>query len=396
MSHPRNPLDVVSNNVRQIEISAIKEMAMLSAQVKDAVSLTWGLPSFQTPDYIRKAVKQQLDLDPDIGKYTLPDGLKELRTLVASRHQQETGINVDADKNIIISAGNMQGLNILFHSILDSGDEVILTDPCFASHIQQIKLCGAQPVYWPLDEEADWQPNLALLPELISHRTKAIVLVSPSNPTGKIFSKDDLIKIGQFAKERGLLIIVDDPYSQFIYDDRSNYFNLAELDELADHIVYLFTFSKCFAMSGWRLGYIILPETLKQQVLKVQDANIICAPRTSQVAGIAALSQPPVHFDSFRHILAQRRDLICQRLDNLPHVFDYVRPEGAYYVFPRIVTEHSNSHDFALKLLQEIQVTVTPGAAFGPSGEHHIRMAYCVSDDSINQAFDRMDAYFAT
>lgn len=367
---------------------------MLSAQVKDAVSLTWGVPSFQTPEYIREAVKMQLDLDQDIGKYTLPDGLREFRQQVAHRHEQETGVLVDADKNIIITAGNMQGLNILFHSLLDPGDEVILTDPCFASHIQQIKLCGGQPIYWPLDEENGWQADLGLLPKLISHRTKAIVMVSPSNPTGTLFDKDELITIGRLAKEHDLLVIIDDPYSQFIYGHSNRYFNLASASEFSDHIVYLFTFSKCYAMSGWRLGYMILPDWLKQQVLKVQDANIICAPRISQVAGMAALSEPPVHIDEFRTILSRRRELICQRLDKLPHVFEYVKPQGAYYVFPKIVAEHSNSHDFACQLLQQIQVTLTPGAAFGPSGEHHVRMAYCVSDDVINLAFDRMDKYF--
>ncbi|MFW2372752.1 MAG: pyridoxal phosphate-dependent aminotransferase [Gammaproteobacteria bacterium] len=394
MISQRNRLKAISENVLQIEISAIKEMAILSAQVKDAVSLAWGLPSFQTPDYIRETVKQQLDLDRDIGKYTLPDGLKEFREQVAQRHQQETGVSVDADKNIMITAGNMEGLNILFHSILDPGDEVILTDPCFASHIQQIKLCGGQAIYWPLDEEKGWQVDLTLLPNLINHRTKAIVMVSPSNPTGKIFSKENLIKIGQLARDHGLLVIIDDPYSQFIYENNNHYFNLATVEEFSDHVIYLFTFSKCFAMSGWRLGYMILPEELKQQVLKVQDANIICAPRISQVAGMAALSQPPVHFEAFRNILSKRRELICQRLDNLPHVFEYVKPDGAYYVFPKILTEHSSSHDFAIQLLKQIKVTLTPGAAFGPSGEHHVRMAYCVSNDVINQAFDRMDKYF--
>lgn len=395
MSSPRKSSDIITDNIRQIEMSAIKKMAILSAQVKDAVSLTWGLPSFETPEYIRQAVKRQLDIDQDIGKYTLPDGLKEFRQLVAQRHKVETGVTVDADKNIMITAGNMQGTNILFHSIINLGDEIILTDPCFVSHIQQIKLCGGKPVFWPLDEDNGWQPDLSLLPDLISDRTKAIVIVSPSNPTGTIFSKAELLKIAELAREHGLLVIVDDPYSLFVYDNNHRYFNLASASEFSEHVAYLFSFSKCFAMSGWRLAYMILPEWLKQQVLKVHDANIICAPRISQVAGIAALSEPPLHFDEFKTILAQRRELICQRLDNLPHVFEYVKPDGAYYVFPKIITEHTTSYDFACELLKQIHVALTPGSAFGPSGEHHVRMAYCVTEDIINQAFDRIDKYFA-
>lgn len=394
MSHPRNQAEMVSDAVRQIEMSAIKRMAILSAQVKDAVSLTWGVPSFQTPAYIREAVKQQLDHDPDIGKYSFPDGLKELRQRVAQRHEQETGVAVDADKNIMITAGNMQGMNILLHSIINYGDEIILPDPCFASHIQQIKLCGGQPVFWPMNEAKGWQPDMERLPALINHKTKAIVIVSPSNPTGTVFCKEELVKIGQLAKEHGLLVIVDDPYSLFLYENNNRYFNLAAAREFSDQVIYLFSFSKCFAMSGWRLAYMILPEWLKRQVLKVHDANIICAPRISQVAGMAALSEPPVHFAEYKTILAKRRELICQRLDNLSHVFEYVRPEGAYYVFPKILVGHTSSSDFACQLLTQIGVTLTPGSAFGPSGESHVRMAYCVSEDVINQAFDRMDRHF--
>ena len=174
--------DIVFKNVLESRLSAIKEMAMLSAGVQGAASLTWGLPSFRTPDYIREGVKQALDDDFDAGKYTLPDGLPALRELVVAEHYAKTGIRLDADRNILISAGNMQGLNTLFHTMLDPGDEIILTDPCFASHIQQINLFSGKPVYWPLDESNNWSLNLDILPELITGKTQAIVLVSPSNP----------------------------------------------------------------------------------------------------------------------------------------------------------------------------------------------------------------------
>ena len=180
--------DIVSTNVHEARISAIKVMAILSARVEGAASLTWGLPSFRTPEYIRRGVKQCLDEDLDTGKYTLPDGLPELRELVVEKHKATTGIDVDADENVMISAGNMQGLNTLFHTMLDPGDEIILTDPCFASHIQQINLFSGKPVYWPLDENNNWSLDIDLLPDLITDKTQAIVLVSPSNPTGKIFS----------------------------------------------------------------------------------------------------------------------------------------------------------------------------------------------------------------
>lgn len=367
---------------------------MLSAKMEGAVSLTWGLPSFQTPEYIRQGVKQFLDNDVDAGKYTLPDGLPELRELVVTKHREKTGIEVNADEHVMISAGNMQALNTLFHTMLDPGDEIILTDPCFASHIQQIILFSGIPVYWPLDENKNWALDVELLPGLITEKTQAIVLVSPSNPTGKIFSREELMRVGEIAKQHNILLIIDDPYSDFVYENKDKYFNLASVESLKDHLVYLYSFSKSYAMSGWRLSYMVMPAELKREALKVHDATMICAPRISQLAGIVALSQPSNHKQAFEKVLQRRRELIYQRLDNVPHVFSSHKPEGAYYVFPKIVIAHSDAKTFAIELLNQAKVAVTPGSAFGPSGEHHVRLAYCVADDSINLAFDRIEKQF--
>jgi aspartate/methionine/tyrosine aminotransferase len=386
----------ISSNVAGIAVSGIKEMSILSARVPDVASLAWGLPSFRTPANIRKAIQEALDNDLDIGKYSLPDGLPELRAAAAGEHERKTGVAADADRNVMISAGNMQALNSLFHAILDQDDEIILTDPGFASHFLQIQLCGGKPVSWPLDESRRWSLDVDSLPELITRKTKAILLVSPSNPTGSIFSEEELLRVAEIAAEHELLILLDDPYSFLIYENQGDCFNLAAANRHQDRIAYCFTFSKAFAMSGWRLGYMILPEAIKKQVMKVHDATMICAPRISQVAGLAALQgdRAPVH--EFRQILADRRRLICARLDRVDHVFDYIKPQGAYYVFPRILVEHEDSLEFSLRLLEETKVTVTPGAAFGHQGEHHVRMAYCVAEDVINTAFDRIEAYFPT
>ena len=384
----------IARAVAGIELSAIKEMAMRSARVEGAASLTWGLPSFRTPEPIRRAVEAALERDPDIGKYALPDGLPDLRRAAAEAHRAATGVTVDPDENVLVTAGNMQGLNALFHTVIDPGDEIVVTDPGFASHVQQIRMCGGVPVFWPLDEAGGWGLDVDALPGLITGRTKAIVLVSPSNPTGAIFPEAALRRVGEIALERDLLILLDDPYCHFTYENAARYFNLSAVPELGDRLAYLFTFSKAHAMSGWRLGYMIVPGALKRQALKVHDATLICTPRISQIAGLAALGGDGAHLAEFEAVLARRRTLICARLDRLGHVFRYSRPEGAYYVFPRIVAEHTDSRSFALDLLDRAHVTVTPGAAFGPTGEHHVRMAYCVEDAVIETAFDRMEAYF--
>jgi aspartate/methionine/tyrosine aminotransferase len=375
-------------------MSAIKEMAMRASRLPDVASLTWGLPSFATPPHIRAAVESALRQDPDVGKYSLPDGLPELREAIAESHARITGVRVSASDNVIVTAGNMQGVKALLDTILEPGDEVIVSDPGFASHIQQILLSGGVPVYWPLDEARGWGVDTASLEARVTARTRAIILITPSNPTGVVFERADLLEVAKVAQRHGLLVILDDPYSHFLFDTASPCFNLASETAFADNIAYLFTFSKCHAMSGWRLGYAILPSELKRQMLKVHDAMLICAPRPSQVAGLAALRGGDRHLAEFAGILKARRDLICERLDRLQHVFSYVRPKGAYYVFPRIMADHLNARSFAIDLLESSRVCVTPGDAFGPSGEGHVRMAFCVPEEEIEKAFDRLEKRF--
>ncbi len=384
----------ISRAVARIEVSAIKRMAMLGAATPGSVSLAWGLPSFPTPEPIRRAVADALAADPDIGKYALPDGVKELREAAAAEHQARTGVAVDPDRQIIVTAGNMQGLNALFHTLLEPGDEVILTDPGFSSHYLQIRLCGGRPVPWKLNEDEDWSLDPGALERLVGPSTKAIVLVTPSNPTGRIFTEAALRRVGEIALARGVLLVLDDPYSRFTYGSEPTSFNLASLPELKDSLAYHFTFSKSYAMSGWRIAYAVLPPELKPQVLKVHDATVICAPRIAQVAALAALKAPPDHIAEFSAVLERRRALICERLDAMSHAFSYARPQGAYYVFPRLLMPHQDSLSFATHLVAECGVVVTPGSAFGPSGEHHVRMAYCVEDTAIEEAFDRLERHF--
>jgi aspartate/methionine/tyrosine aminotransferase len=385
---------LIASRSRDLAISAIKDMALRSARVEGAASLAWGLPSFRTPKPIRCAVAQALSEDPQIGMYALPTGLPESRAAAAQEHFRRTGRDVDPDRQVIITAGNMEGINTLLQVILSPGDEVILTDPGFVSHIQQIAFHGGVPVFWRMDEAGGWQLDLDALPDLVGPRTKAIVLVTPSNPTGRILTEDLLRAAADIAMKHRILIILDDPYSHFLFEGAERYFNLAAAPEYAEIVAYFFTFSKSYAMSGWRAGYAVLPAALRDQMVKIHDLTMICTPRISQVAAVAALATEPIHLAQFCAVLGRRRRLICDRLDRLAHIFQYAAPEGAYYVFPRVVDARASSVEFAYKLLDEIRVTVTPGSAFGPSGEHHVRMAYCVEDDMINLAFDRMDRHF--
>ncbi len=383
-----------SNRISELALSAIKDMAMRAAKLDDVATLAWGLPSFRTPTHIRDAVCQALKNDPDAGKYTLPDGMVALREAVAQTHHESTGILTCADRNVLVTAGNMQGVKVVLDTILKVDDEVILTDPCFVSHLLQLKISGGKPIFWPLQEKQGWAAKIDALEPLITSRTRAIILVTPSNPTGTVLQRSHLLAVADIARRHDLLIILDDPYSRFVFDEPNQYFKLASLDDLAARVVYLFTFSKCHAMSGWRLGYAVVPEELKRQMLKVHDSTLICAPRPSQIAGLAALTGDQQHLRDFTSTLKRRRSLICERLDRVRHVFSYVKPEGAYYVFPRIEAAHVNSRQFAIDLLKQAKVCVTPGSAFGPSGENHVRMSFCVAEDEINKAFDRIEKAF--
>lgn len=387
---------LVASRSRDLGISAIKEMSIRSARLPDAASLAWGVPSFRTPEPIRAAVAQALESDPKLGMYTLPAGLPDVCRAAATAQQNRTGQPVDPDRAIMITAGNMEGLNTIFSVLIDPGDEVIVTDPGFVSHISQIRFNGGIPVYWKLDEGRDWAPDVAALPSLIGPRTKAIILVSPSNPTGTILSEATLRAVAKLARDNGILVIIDDPYSHFLYENRSQHFELTSLPEYTQNIVYLFTFSKCYAMSGWRAGYMVMPTALRAEVVKVHDLTMICTPRISQIAARAALQGDQSHLIEFERTLGRRRALICDRLDRLGHVFQYVRPQGAYYVFPRVLDAKLDDVSFAHQLLDRAHVAVTPGSAFGPSGQDHVRMAFCVEDDVINTAFDRMEAHFGT
>ena len=379
---------------RALAMSAIKEMSILSARVPDAASLAWGLPSFRTPEPIRSAVARALEGDPMIGMYALPGGLPELATAAADEHRRRTGLTVDPASRVMIPAGNMEGLQMIFQAILDPGDEVIVTDPGFVSHISQIRFSGGVPVFWKMDEARGWELDVETLPALVGPRSKAIVIVSPSNPTGTILSEASLRAAAGIARDNGLLIIIDDPYSRFTYENRDRFFDLAAVPEFADHVAYLFTFSKAYAMSGWRVAYMVVPAALRAEIVKIHDLTMICTPRISQVAALAALQAGPAHLAEFEATLNRRRNLICERLDRVPHVFGYVRPQGAYYVFPRILVPHQGDVRFAHDLLAKVGVTVTPGSAFGPSGASHVRMAYCVEDNVIETAFDRIEAHF--
>lgn len=384
----------ISQRVKQISISAIKEMPILASQVGDCVSLGQGIPSFPTPNHIVEAVCRVMRNDPDCGKYSLGPGMPQLRRAVAERLSGQIGRAVDGDTQICITVGAMEALLASILTVVERGDEVILPSPNYASHIEQVLLAEGVPIFVPL-QPGDWQLDLEAVRTAITPRSKALILCNPHNPTGANFSASALRELAELAIAHDLFIISDETYDFLVYDDQPH-FSLTTLPELQDRMIATFSFSKKYAMTGWRVGFVYASEALLDHIMKIHDAAAICAPTLSQHAALAALQGPQGCVDEIRSALRARRDLTCRRLDRMQQMFSYVKPRGAYYLMARYQAPGVDSMEFALRLLREARVTTIPGAAFGPDGESHIRLSFGGSEEEIHEAFDRIERWLSS
>ena len=391
----------ISKRVAQITVSAIKQMPVLASKVAGTVSLGQGIPSFGTPSFVTEAVIRALREDDRIGKYSLQPGLPELKKEIAGHLTRTKSTAVDPETEVFVSCGAMEALAGAIATVVDRGDEVLIPSPNYASHIEQILFAEGVPVFVPLMEENGWRLDIDAFKRAVTPRTKAILICNPMNPTGTVFSGDDIGAIASLALDRDLFVIADEAYDFLIYDQLPHS-SFVSIPELKQHLLAAFSFSKMYCMTGWRVGYLYGPSYLIDQVLKVHDAFAICAPTISQYAALAALKATngtDGEGDLFKRDLVTaldaRRQLACARLDRVPALFLYQRPQGAYYVFPRIVPPGVKSMDLALRLLYEAKVISVPGAGFGPTGEGHVRLSFGGTEEEINEAFDRIEEWWA-
>lgn len=382
----------ITKRVRNINISAIKEMMHLSLSYPDAISLAQGTPDFLTPQHIRDAVKRELDTNPAIGKYAPFTGLPILKTAIAKALKRKRGIDANPDRELYVTLGAMEAVASAIWTVAEAGDEVILFSPCFPSHKVQIGLAEAQVVYSVLDESRGWEFNLEDFKSKISPRTRAVVLCSPSNPTGTIFRERDVRAIAELAIQYDFWIITDEPYDFLVYTG-AKFFSAAEIPEIKDRLIACFSLSKEYAMTGFRIGYAYAEEGVINQMLKLHDSFVVTAPTVSQYAALAALEGDQKIVESFVKEFSKRRDLMCKRLDRLSGLFSYHKPEGAYYMFPKIEIL-VDDYELCLEILEKARVVVVPGSAFGSSGLGHLRLCFAMSEDSINTAFDRLEKWW--
>ncbi len=376
---------------KNLQLSLIKQMEIRASKYPDVVSLAQGIPSFDTPAGIKRRVENALKRGV-VAKYSLSPGLPELRELIEIDLARK-GMFYDWSKEIVVTAGSIEAIAATILALTNPGDEIIVPEPTYASYKEVITLAGCKPVFVPLDEERGWALDLEKITKAINYKTRAIFYCNPNNPTGTVFGEEDILALGKLAQKHGFFIISDEVYKDFVYNDQS-VFSLAQMTPLRRNVVRIFSFSKAYAMTGWRVAYLHSDESVVNEILKVHDALVTCAPVVSQYAAMGALEMGERDLNKFKQDYRLRRDLICQRLDKLDEFFSYVRPSSAYFVFPKIRRGPADSWQLAQELLDKAQVAVVPGIAFGPSGEGHLRLSFGRSEEDINRAFDRLERFF--
>jgi len=377
-----------------MRLSPIKEMELAASRIPGVVSLAQGIPSFDTPEPIKVFVQQKI-AEGACAKYSLTPGLPQLRELIAESLLRE-GMHYDPDDEIIVTCGSIEGIAATLLTLTQPGDEVILPTPSYASYQEVVRMAGCTPRFAALREEENFAFDFEAFERCVSARTRAILYCNPNNPTGTVFSQAETLKLVALAERHDLFLILDEAYKDFVYS-REAYYSPAQLSAVRSRVVRVFTFSKAYGMTGWRVGYLHSAGHNVREILKVHDALVTCAPVVSQYAAIAALEQGESHIMAFRRAFKERRDHTVEHLDRLSHIFDYQKPEGAYFVFPRVkdtVRWARDSRRLALHILEHAKVALVPGVAFGPSGEAHLRLNFGREVADIDLACERLGDYF--
>jgi aminotransferase len=374
-----------------MKLSPIKEMETLAENIPGVVSLGQGTPSFATPHHIREFIRERISVGA-VDKYSLGPGIRPLRDAIAEKLYNKNGIAADPTSEILVTAGANEALSVSILALVDPGDEVLVTAPGYSPHVDQIRMAGGVPVFVPLLESNNWELDIATFESAITNRTKAVIVSTPINPTGSVLDENILRSIAEVALRHNIFIVTDETYEDFIYEGKQH-FSIASIPEVKDMTISNFSFSKSYALTGWRCGYVHAGAAMIKHFLKLHDVLCICTPLTAQYAGLAALTGPPDTVAEFRIELDRRRRLMLKRISGISR-FKCNIPEGAYYIFIRIEDIH-DAYAYCLELLRTAGVVIVPGNGFGPTTPVHARLSYCMSEDVINKAFDRIAVFEA-
>ena len=377
----RNPL---SKTITTIEPSGIRKFFDIVSEMDDAISLGVGEPDFDTPWHIRDEGIYSLEKGRTF--YTSNAGLKELKIEISKYLDRRFGLSYDYNKEMLVTVGGSEAIDIAMRAMLDPQDEVLIPQPSYVSYVPCCVLANGTPVPIELKAENEFRLTAEELEAAITPKTKLLVMPFPNNPTGAVMEKKDLEAVAEVVKKHDLFVLSDEIYAELTYLD--NHVSIASIPGMRERTIVINGFSKSHAMTGWRLGYACGPEVIIKQMLKIHQFAIMCAPTTSQYAAVEALRNGDEDVAMMREEYNGRRRYVLERFKEMG--LSCFEPFGAFYVFPCIKDLGMTSDEFATKLLQTKKVAVVPGTAFGACGEGFLRISYAYSLDDLRIALDRV------
>ena len=378
-----------SHRSQTLGLSGIREIFEKAQTIPDVIRLEFGEPDFDTPSNIKEAAIRAINTG--YTKYSSSAGVLDLRKAVSKKLKKENSVDYDASREVVITAGATSAINLALLATLDSGDEILVPDPGWASYVHAVKLVGAKPVLYPLQESETFQFNPDIVEELVSPNTKAILINTPANPMGSVFSRKSIQAIAELSLRHNLYVISDEVYEKFLYQDEgfTEHVSIASLDEMKERTVTINALSKTYAMTGWRIGYAAANDTIAGAMIRINAAASSCVSTITQYAALEALTGPQDSVARMISAFAERRRILVNGLNKF-NGFKCSMPRGAFYAFPNVAGTGYNSKDLAMKILNESHVATVPGSAFGNQGEGYLRVAYANSVENIQQALDRM------
>ena len=380
----RNPL---SKKVVGIQPSGIRKFFDIVSEMKDAISLGVGEPDFDTPWRIREEGIYTLERGKTF--YTSNAGLKELKVEICKYLDRKVNVQYDFQNEVIVTVGGSEGIDIALRAMLDEGDEVLIPQPSYVSYLPCTILADGVPVTIPLQEKNEFKLTAEELEAAITPKTKVLIMPFPNNPTGSIMTKEDLEPIVEVVKKHDLFVISDEIYSELSY--QGDHVSIASFEGMKERTILINGFSKGFAMTGWRLGYACGPKEIIEQMVKIHQFAIMCAPTNSQYAAVEALKNCDEEVQEMRESYNQRRRFLMNEFRRMG--LKCFEPFGAFYVFPSIEEFGMTSEEFAMRLLDEEKVAVVPGTAFGDCGEGFLRISYAYSIEDLKIAIGRMENF---
>lgn len=377
----------LSEKVVSLKPSGIRKFFDIASEIDDVISLGVGEPDFETPWHIREEGIYTLERGKTV--YTSNSGLKELRVEISNYTKKHIGVSYDPIKEILVTVGGSEAIDLACRAITNPGDEIIVPEPSYVAYTPACILAGAKPVIINLKEENEFRLTKKELLDAITDKTKALILPFPNNPTGAIMEYDDLIEIADVCIKKDILVISDEIYAALTY--KGEHVSIASIPGMKERTIMINGFSKAFSMTGWRLGYACGPADVLAQMTKIHQFCIMCAPTNSQYAAIEALRNGEDDVLKMKEAYDERRRFLIHSFKEMG--IDCFTPYGAFYVFPNIKKFGLSSDEFATRLLKEERVVVVPGTAFGDSGEGFLRISYAYSIDDLKRALERIKKF---